>query len=272
MVPVKKINAYRLSFAQYLGQIWKYRALIRIFVIRDFKVQYAQTFLGFFWAIAQPLVAIFIYSVFFYKILGIQTGTIPYPLFVLPGVLGWFNFTKVINESGSVLINNRDIIRKIEFPKFLLLIAKAIVSLTDVAVTFLLLVVLMIFYGVEFKATILLFPFILMLAQIAGLSVATWLSALTIRFRDFFHIIPYLVSFGICVTPVFYPTTILPQSLEYVLYFNPVAAIIALYRWCILGFGTPSVYYAFSAVPVLILFFTGLKYFIKIEDEIVDYI
>lgn len=272
MNSVKKISAQRASPAEYLQRVWQYRSMVRVFVLRDLKVQYAQTFLGWFWAFAQPMVAVVIYSVFFYKIIGIKTGNTPYPVFVLPGVLGWFNFTKVINESGGMLLNSRDIIRKIEFPKFVLLLSKCITALIDVGVTFVILLALMVLYRVPFHASILLFPLILLLAQVAGLSVAIWLSALTIRFRDFFHIIPYLISFGIWVTPVFYPTTILPPALEYILYFNPVAAIIALYRWSILGFDAPSVNYAFSFIPVLILFVTGFRYFIKIEDEIVDYI
>ena len=216
--------------------------------------------------------AVLIYSLFFYKVLGIKTGDVPYPVFVLPGVLGWFNFTKVINECGSALISNRDLIRKVEFPKFALLIAKTITSLVDVAITFGLLLVLMVIYGVPFKASILLFPFILLSAQLAGLSIAIWLSALTIRFRDFFHIIPYLASFGIWITPVFYPTTILPKAFEYILFFNPIAGIISLYRWSILGMDFPSLYYCFGSIPVVLFFVTGLNYFIKIEDDIVDYI
>ena len=268
----KYISSEPPSFRIYIRDIWKYRSLIRVLVIRDLKIHYAQTLMGFAWAIIQPIVAMIIYSVFFYKIIGIHTGDVPYPLFVLTGILAWFNFTKIINEAGTALLSNMDLIRKVEFPKFSLLIVKVIISLIDVAITFIIILILMMYFRYPLSKHILFFPLFLLINQFTGLSIALWLSALTIRFRDFFHIIPFLISFGIWITPVFYPTTILPHNLEFILAFNPVATVASLYRWSILGMPLPGLNSIFSIIPVLVLFATGFKYFLNIETDIVDYI
>jgi lipopolysaccharide transport system permease protein len=268
----KVINSEPQTFAKYLADVWKYKSLIRVLVIRDLKIQYAQTFMGFAWAIIQPMVAVLIYSLFFYKIIGIQTGNVPYPLFVLTGILVWFNFTKIMNEAGAALASNRDLIKKVEFPKFSLLLVKIILSLIDVSITFIILIFLMLYFKYPVSVNVLFFPLFLLLNQLVGLAVALWLSALTVRFRDFFHIIPFLISFGIWITPVFYPTTILPHQMEYILAFNPLATVAALYRWSILGLPFPSVKCIWSMLPVVFLLITGFRYFLKIEDDIVDYI
>lgn len=269
---VKLITSEPVGVLEYIGQIWHNRALIKTLFIRDIKVQYAQTMLGFLWAILQPLIALIIYSLFFYKIIGINTGNVPYPLFVLPGILAWFNFTKIINESGAALVNNKDLIRKLEFPKIILLISKLLIGLVDVTITLVLFFIAQIIFGYPLQKTIVFLPFFLLINQLLGFSVALWLSALTIRYRDFFHVIPFIISFGIWITPVFYPTTILPAQLEYIMAFNPLAAVAGLYRWSLLDYPPPPVYYLWSLIPALLLLISGFRYFLKIESEIVDFV
>ncbi|MBP9151198.1 MAG: ABC transporter permease [Flavobacteriales bacterium] len=266
------ITANDIGFFQYVKRVWKFRSLIRILAVRDIKIRYSQTLLGVLWSVLQPLVAISIYTVFFYYVLGIKTGDVPYPLFVLPGIIGWFQFTNIINGAGMSLLENPDLIRKIEFPKMVLPLSRVLSGLLEVAITFGLMFLLMLIYGYGPSLKILLLPFFILLNIITGLSVSVWLAALTIRYRDFHHIIPYLVSFGIWVTPVFYPSTILPAGAEKYMFLNPVANIIAGFRWCMVDGPMLSYLQLLSFIPVLLLMLGGYRYFYKVEKTIVDHV
>tara|TARA_R110002072_G_scaffold79919_3_gene183963 strand:- start:18 stop:833 length:816 start_codon:yes stop_codon:yes gene_type:complete len=266
------ITADNIGFIPYLKRIWQYRSLIRVLAKRDIKIRYSQTLLGVFWSVLQPLVAIFIYTFFFYYVLDIKTGDTPYPLFVLPGIIIWFQFTNIINAGGMALHNNPDLIRKIDFPKLILPLSKIVSGLLEVAITFGLTLLLMLVYGYPSSFKIVLVPFFLFLNILAGFSVAIWLSALTIKYRDFHHIIPYLVSFGIWITPVFYPTTILPIAAEKYMFLNPIANVISGLRWCLVGGDFPKWYQFLSFLPVFLTSLLGYRYFYKVEKTIVDYV
>lgn len=266
------ITADSTGFFEYLRRIWQYRSLIRVLAVRDLKIRYSQTLLGIFWSVLQPLVAIFIYTVFFYYVLDINTGEVPYPLFVLPGIIGWFQFTNIINAGGMALHNNPDLIRKIDFPKLVLPLSKVFSGLLEVFITLGLMLVLMLVYGYMPSLKLLFVPFFIALNVLIGLSVAIWLAALTIKYRDFHHIIPYLVSFGIWVTPVFYPTTILPSGAEKYMFLNPVADVIAGLRWSLVGGEFLDWHHFLSFIPVLTLFILGYRYFYKVERTIVDHV
>ena len=153
------ITAESIGFVEYLKRIWQYRSLIRVLAIRDIKIRYSQTLLGIFWSVLQPLVAIFIYTVFFYYVLDINTGEVPYPLFVLPGIIGWFQFTNIINAGGMALHNNPDLIRKIDFPKLVLPLSKVVSGLLEVIITLGLMLILMLAYGYPPSFKLLLVPF-----------------------------------------------------------------------------------------------------------------
>lgn len=266
------ITANNIGFIPYLQRIWQYRSLIRVLAKRDIKIRYSQTFLGITWSVLQPLVAIAIYTVFFYYVLGIKTDDVPYPLFVLPGIIGWFQFTNIINGAGMSLLENPELIQKIEFPKMVLPLSKVLSGLLEIAITFGLMFLMMLLYGYGLSLKFLLLPVFVVLNIFTGLSISVWLAALTIRYRDFHHIIPYLVSFGIWVTPVFYPTTILPSGAEKYMFINPVANVIAGFRWCLVDGPMLSYWQLLSFVPVVLLLITGYRYFYKVEKTIVDHV
>ena len=266
------ITADNFGFFEYLRRIWKYRSLIRVLAIRDIKIRYSQTILGLLWSILQPLVAILIYTIFFYYILEINTGEIPYPLFVLPGIIVWFQFTNIINSAGMALHSNPDLIRKVEFPKLALPLSKVVSGLLEVCITFGLMLLLMMVYGYVPSLKLVFVPLFVLLNVLVGLAVAICLAALTIRYRDFHHIIPYLVSFGIWVTPVFYPTTILPVEAEQYMYLNPVSNVIAGFRWCLIDGPSLSLNQYLSFVPPLVILIIGYQYFYKVEKTIVDHV
>lgn len=263
-------EAGRTSLPAYLAEVWKYRHLVLTFAKRDLKVKYAQTTLGIAWAMLQPLTGLLIFTLFFDKVLQVDTAGVPYPLFALTGMSSWYYFTYIFGSAGTSLLDSQSIIKKVYFPKLILPLSKIFLGGADFLCTIVLLAIAMLLYGRYPGMSVIFFPFFLIFNIVVALSNAIWLSALTVRNRDAHHIIPYLINFSIWITPVFYPTTILPASLSSLMYINPMAFVIEGYRYSLLGSPPPSPYYLISVVPVIILLFTGLLYFLKVEDDIVD--
>ncbi|MEM7041046.1 MAG: ABC transporter permease, partial [Bacteroidota bacterium] len=259
------------SLWAYLARVWRYRALARVLALREIKIQYSQTLLGIGWAVIQPVVAILIYTFFFYKLLQIKTGDVPYPVFVLPGVMAWFHFSQILSDAGSSLQKSQDLIKKVEFPRIILPIAQVLYGLTFVVISFILMLILLAIFQTPITYRIVFFPIFLALNTIVGMTVAIWLSAMSFRYRDLHHIVPYLINFLIWVTPVFYPTTILGPDYEHLIYVNPLAGIIAGFRWCLTGGALPGWEAFLPLLPILLLFFLGVRYFKQVERHIEDY-
>jgi lipopolysaccharide transport system permease protein len=267
----KTISAKPVSLGGYLASVWQARNLIIVFALRDLKVQYAQTYLGLLWSVIQPLTGLVIFSLFFQKLVPLQTNT-PYGVFAFTGIMGWFYFTALVGQCGTALMHNQQLIKKIHFPRLVLPLSKAMVGLTEFFISLCLLLLLMLFTGCIFSAKILLLPLALVFNIITGLSVGIWLSALTIRFRDLHHIIPFLVGFGIWLTPVFYPTTIVPSTYNWLYYFHPVANVISFYRWIFIGLPIDINQLLVSFVLSFCLLISGLFFFIRNEKFIADYL
>ena len=187
-------------------------------------------------------------------------------------MIAWYYFTFLVSSTGTVLMNSQEVIKKIYFPKLILPFSKIFVGLVDLIISLILLLILMIIVGFTPPINLVFLPLFVILNIITGMSIGIWLCALTVRYRDFHHFIPYLVSFSIWLTPVFYPGSIIPPDYFYYIYINPMAGVIAGYRWCLLGDVLPSVKYIIGAIPVIFLFITGLYYFNRIEGRIVDII
>ncbi|HLP52745.1 MAG TPA: ABC transporter permease [Chitinophagales bacterium] len=266
----KTLSPKNYSALSYLKNVWQSRILIFTFAKRDLQIQYAQTYLGVLWAIIQPLTGLLIFSFFFQRLMPLQLG-VPYPVFVFTGMMGWFYFTQLVGQAGTSLMNNQNLIKKIHFPRLVLPLSKMIVGLVEFCISLSLLLILMFVTGCPFSLKILLLPLVVIANVVTGLSIGIWLCALTIRFRDFHHLIPYLVGFGIWLTPVFYPTTIIPAQLNWVYYLHPVANVISLYRWIFIGWPVDLGQVAVSFSISLVLFTTGLLFFIRNEKHIADY-
>lgn len=255
---------------KYLGRVWKARRLILTLAWRDVRITYAQTFLGILWAAIQPLTGLFIFTIFFSWMLKMDTGTIPYPLFAFVGLMSWYLFSALLRNSGTALIQSQDLIRNLNFPRLILPLSKAFSSLPEFGISLVILLVMMLVLGHLPQWQIIFLPVFLLLNVLTALSIGIWLSALTLRYRDFQHIIPYILNFGIWLTPVFYPTTLIPEKYSYVLYFNPMAGIVQGFRWCLVGGEMPSVLFGFSFLAVALLFFSGILYFRRVERLVVD--
>lgn len=271
----KIITSKKHSILTNIKRLYEFRKLIVIFAQRDLKVQYAQTFLGLLSSVLQPLTALMVFTFFFDKLLNIserfQTD-VPYPLFAFTGMIPWFFFTMLIGNTGTSLSQSEYVIKKIFFPKLVLPLSKVLVGLVEFCVSSLFLIILLIAYQYKVGINIIFLPVFIILNILTGLSIGIWLSALTIRYRDFHHFIPYLISFGIWLTPVFYPGSLIPDDKAIYMYINPMSGVIAGFRWSILGDNLPSAGYIIGFIPVAILLITGLMYFRKIENKVADYV
>jgi lipopolysaccharide transport system permease protein len=265
------LQAEAPGFGAYLAKVWKYRRLIGVFAVRDLRAQYAQTALGILWAVIKPLLALGIFWIFFGVLVPLDDKIpVEYPLFAFAGMVSWYYFTYLITHAGTAVVNAQQLISRVYFPKLILPFSKAVAGLVDVGISMALLVGMMVAWGRLPGWEVVLFPVFLILNLVVGLSVGIWLAALTSRYRDFHHLLPYVVNFLIWLTPVFYPTTIIPERFQGFLYANPMAGVIAGFRWTLLGDAPPSVHYVYGWVAALAVLGAGLWYFERVERDMVD--
>lgn len=256
------------SIIDYLSKIYQNRLLIFIFAKRDLKIKFAQTALGLAWTIIQPLTAVLVFTVFFSYLINFKTEY-PYILFVLSGVVIWGVFNYVFSQSSTSLTQNQDLIKKMNFPKIILPLSKIVLALVEFSITFFFLLILLFVFQIEWRWTMLLVPIILLPVLLFSLGLALFLCAVSLKNRDLFHVVPFLVNFGIWFTPVFYPVSIIPAEFKNLIYINPVATSIQLFRWSF--FGENFNMYCFIGAAVSgFVFVIGFLFFKKSEDKIID--
>jgi lipopolysaccharide transport system permease protein len=253
-------------------ELYHYKDLLWIMAYRDFKVRYAQTFLGVIWALIQPLFTLLIFTFIFHKAARINTGEIPYPLYVLSGMSAWSYFAFVMGQAGNSLISSQGLIQKVYFPRLIIPLSKALVGLIDMAIVLTFLFFIILFYHFPISTNIICLPFFILANIILALGVGIWVSALTIRFRDFQFIIPFLIQFGMYAAPIAYPTTIIPEKYLLLFSLNPTTGIIQGYRWSILGGNPPGSELIFSLIITFFIFLTGVFYFKRTERIMADII
>lgn len=257
----------------YFKKVWQYRSFIFVLAKRDLKIKYAQTSLGLIWTILQPITGLAIFYLFFHLLVALpQVPDIGYAIFAFSGMTAWGFFSYIMYQSSTALINGQDIAQRIYFPKIILPISKVLVVAVDLSIAMVMLMGLMIVKGVYPNWQISLLPVFVMLNALVGLSVAIWLSALTVRYRDLQHIVPYIVNFGVWLTPVFFPATLIPKKFSWFLYLNPMAGIVEGYRWCLWQYEEFRPEYLIGIALALIILLFGMIYFKRTEDEILDVI
>lgn len=254
-----------------MSKLWEQRTLIWVLAKKDLKEKYAQTTLGLTWTVLQPLTGLLIFTLFFDRI--IQLENIPevgYAVFAFSGMTSWYFFSHILYQASSSLINNQELVRKVAFPKVILPLSKVLLGGVDFLISLALLVVLFAVTGIVPSINLLLFPVFVGLTVMVGLSVSLWLSALTVKNRDLQHIVPYVLNFGIWLTPVFYPATLIPSEYSFLLYLNPMAGMVEGFRWCLWGYQGFDQLYFIGIGMSFILFLTGFWYFRKVEDRMAD--
>lgn len=257
----------------YFREILNYKDLFYSLAWREFKVRYAQTFLGFLWAILQPLATLAIFFVVFGKAIKVDTGNIPYPVFALTGFTAWTYFSFVISTSGKSIITESGMVKKIFFPRLVIPLSKALVGIIDFSISFLLLISAMLYYQIPLTLNVFWVPVFLLLILLISLGVGIWISALSIRFRDVQHIIPFFIQIGLYATPVAYSSHLIPEKYQ-ILYhiLNPLAGVIEGFRWCLIGGELNTMYLAYSTVLIAFIFISSIVYFRKIERTMADII
>ncbi len=254
-----------------LGDVWEYRDLLYFLVWRDIKVRYKQTALGAAWAVLQPLLTMVAFSVFFGKLAKVPSNGIPYPVFTFAALLPWQLFSYSMTEAGNSLIGSQNLITKIYFPRLVIPIAAVLGGLPDFAISFAVLLVLMAIYGIAPTLAILTIPLFILLAVATALAAGLWLSALNVKYRDVRYTIPFLAQFWLFLTPVAYPSSLVPARWRVLFGLNPMAGVVEGFRWALLGEKeAPGPMVIVSVAIVAVLLVTGLYYFRRLEATFAD--
>ncbi len=254
-----------------LKQLYEYRELLYFLVWRDIKVRYKQTVLGATWAIIQPFFTMVVFSVFFGGLAKVPSDGIPYPLFAFSALLPWQLFAHALTESGNSLVANQHLITKVYFPRLIIPIAALLGGIVDFGIAFIVLLAMMLYYGMFPSAAILSLPFFLFLAIATALAVGLWLSVLNVQYRDVRYTIPFLTQFWLFLTPIAYPSSLLPEPWRTVYGLNPMAGVVEGFRWALLGEAQePGSLLIVSTIVVFILLVGGLFYFRRMEKTFAD--
>ena len=258
---------------QYWHDLWRYRELFYFLAWRDLLVRYKQTFVGVSWSLIRPLLTMAVLTVVFGKLGKMPSGGVPYPLLVFCGMLPWLFFSTAMSESGNSLVNNSNLISKVYFPRLVIVGSSVITSLVDFAISGAFLVVLMIWYRFEPSPAILFMPFFVLLAFAASFGVGLWIAALMVEYRDFRFIVPFMVQFGLYISPVGFQSSVIPERFRLLYALNPMVGVIDGFRWCLLH--SQSLYWpgvALAVADVAVLVTTGLWYFRRTEQMFADLI
>lgn len=264
-------TAKKDNFISYFKKLWQYKMLIWVFAKRDLQVKYAQTWLGVSWSIIQPLTAMTVFSVFFGYVLKWQTENIPFPLYVLSGLLGWNFFSYIVNAGTSSVQESSSIIKKIYFPKSILPLSKVIVALTEFAISLMILIPLLFYFNITISWKIIFIPFALLFNAICALTLVFWVAAFAYRKRDLIHLIPFIVYFGIWITPVFFLPTILPQKIQQIITLNPMTHVVDIWRWVIFNETTFNYYWLLSFIMVCTICLAGMYFYNQNENKFSEY-
>ena len=254
----------------YIKQLYQYRSLIWLFAYQEIKSIYAQTYLGLLWALIRPLFTILVFTIIFKFFLHVPTQS-PYYLFAFTGMIAWNLFSHIAINGSTAIIQKQNLIRKMYFPKLIPVLSKVIVGLTEAAISFTLLLVFLLLEKQTIGISIIALPVFIFYNVVCGLGVAVWMNALNIRFRDLNQIIPSLIGVAIWVTPVFYPTTIIPAQFDFLLFANPMAGVIKGVRYAIINEPVPEWQYLVAFMITTTTTIVGIWYLSKVESDIVDY-
>ena len=259
---------------QYWQDIWRYRELFYFLAWRDILVRYKQTAIGIAWALIRPFLTMVVFTVIFGKIAKLPADGVPYPILVFAAMLPWQFFANSLTESSNSLINNSNLIAKVYFPRLIVPSSAVVVSFVDFLVSGMILLGLMAWYDFVPSWRILTLPLWIAIAFAASLGVGLWLASLNVQYRDFRYIVPFIVQFGLYISPVGFSSSIVPQRWQLLYSLNPMVGVIDGFRWAIIG-GESSLYlpgFLLSLSLVICLLVSGVWFFRKMERTFADVI
>lgn len=254
-----------------LRELWQYRHLLATLVWRTLRVRYQQTVIGVGWALLQPLLLAFVFTIIFGRLAGIPTNGQPYPIFVLSGLLVWLFVAQSFNTATISMVANAHLITRIYFPRVILILTALITGLVDFLCAFLLLALMMIWYGIAPTIGVVFFIPMLALAMLTVFGLSLWLSALNVAYRDIGHVMPFLVQLWMFLSPVIYPSTLLPPKYSFLYALNPVVSVIDTSRWAFTGGPPPTGWMvAVSCCMTGLLCVSGYWFFRRHESTFAD--
>ena len=261
-------GARAMSFT--LDEVWHARELLYFLVWRDVKVRYKQTALGIAWSVLQPFMTMVVFTIFFGRLAKVPSDGVPYPLFSLAALVPWTYFATAASNGASSLVGNQHLIAKVYFPRILVPLAAVLMPAVDLAVSFGMLVVLMAWYHVVPTAAIAALPLYAGLGILTALAVTLWTSALSVRYRDARYVLPFVIQIWLFISPVAYPTSMVPARWRLLYALNPMATVVEGFRSSLLGTPGPGSMAAIAVAVVAAALVAGAAYFRSVEGSIVD--
>ena len=249
-----------------LRDLWEYRELLYFLTWRDIKVRYKQTLLGASWAILQPFFTMVIFALFFGKLAKMPSDGIPYPLFAFAALVPWTFFAQGLTFSSNSLVANQGLIRKVYFPRLVIPIATVASALVDFCIAFVVLLGMMLAYYVVPTPAAVCLPLLFLLALVTALGAGLWLSALNVLYRDIQYVVPFLVQVWLFLTPIVYPSSLIPERWRLLYALNPMTGVVEGFRWVLFDTNTaPGPMIIVSAMAALVLLLSGLLFFRRME-------
>lgn len=258
----------------YWRDIWRYRELFFFLAWRDILVRYKQTAIGIAWSVLRPLLTMIVFTVVFGTLAKLPSNGVPYPIMVYAAMLPWQFFANSLSESSNSLIDNANLLTKVYFPRLIVPAGSVIVSLVDFFISLIILVGIMVWYRYIPDVRMLMLPLFLFFAFLASFGAGLWLSALNVKYRDFRYVVPFLVQFGLYISPVGFSSAIVPEKWRMLYFLNPMVGVIDGFRWAILGDAFPVYWpgFALSGFLTVFMFVGGLFYFRNMERSFADVI
>lgn len=259
---------------QYWKDLWRYRELFYFLAWRDILVRYKQTVIGIAWALIRPFLTMIVFTVVFGNLAKLPSEGAPYPIMVFAGMLPWQFFSGALSECSNSLITNSNLISKVYFPRLIVPASAVIVSFVDFLVAGMILLALMAWYNFVPSWRILTLPVFILIAFAASMGAGLWLAALNVKYRDFRYVVPFIIQFGLYISPVGFTSSIVPQQWRFLYALNPMVGVIDGFRWAIIGGQTQLYWPSFllSLGLVILLFGGGIWYFRKTERTFADVI
>lgn len=258
----------------YWKDLWHFRELFFFLAWRDILVRYKQTAIGIAWALLRPLLTMLVFTLIFSKLAKLPSGGVPYPILIFAALLPWQFFSSALSEAGNSLITNANMISKVYFPRLVVPGSAVIVSFVDFLLSGVILAGLMLWYGFYPDWRILTLPLFILIAFAAAMGAGLWIAALNVKYRDFRYIVPFVVQFGLYISPVGFSSSIIPEEWRLLYSLNPMVGVIDGFRWAILG-GNAAIYWPGFVVSLSLVFFllgSGILYFRRTERKFADLI
>jgi len=253
------------------GELWDYRELLFFLSWRDISVRYKQTVLGAAWAIIQPFFTMIVFSLFFGRLAQIPSDGVPYPVFSYAAMLPWLYFSTAMTASSNSLVGSSNLLSKVYFPRLVIPLASVLPPAVDFAIAFMVLVGMMFYYGISLTWNLLWLPAFLLLALVTALGVGLWLSAMNVQYRDIRYAVPFLVQFWMFISPVAYPSSMVPEQWRILYGINPMVGVIEGFRWAMLGTDTElGLETGISVIVAVIILISGIYYFRRMERTFAD--